>query len=127
MKQNATAFGAAPVTLSQLVRAMLQMRLFDATPSGVVQRMKRVEFRRVKPQLKVELWRVLKALGNQKKMVSLFEKEPSEFLYDLVWINKAGTMKLAVECESGNTKDVIYDFKKLFHAKAPHESDGLLR
>src|SRR5882724_8978053 len=128
MKQNITAFGAAPVTLNELVRAILQMRgLFGATPlSGVVQPMKRVEFRRVKPQLKIELRRVLEALGEKHRMRTMYTKKAStkepklkEFLYDLVWMNKAGMMTLAVECESGNTKDVIYDFKKLFHAKAP--------
>jgi len=109
------AFGLSPTSVDVLVRNIAQMRVFAVAPT------QRSHFKRVKAGLKVELQRVLSALGSELQMETWYTNPPQrEFMYDLVWINVSGVMTLAVECESsGYPGDVIYDFKKLLHAKAP--------
>jgi hypothetical protein len=93
---------------------MTAMRVFDEVPR------KRKEFKEVKARTKIEIARVLDDLGQTCQMETLYENHPQEFLYDVVWLNGSGTMELAVECEvSFSASDVLYDFRKLLHAKAP--------
>ena len=107
-------FGSPPVTADALVRAMIEMQVFSSAPNG------RAEFKAVKARMKHEIARVLDSLGRTCEMDTIHEGHPQEFLYDVVWITRSGTMALAVECETSMyVADVLYDFRKLLHAKAP--------
>ena len=90
------------------------MRVFNEVPT------KRKDFKEVKARTRIEIARILDELGQTCQMQTLYENHPQEFLYDVVWINASGRMELAVECEvSFSVADVLYDFRKLLHAKAP--------
>jgi hypothetical protein len=92
--------------------------MFETAPT------RRIEFRRLgKGLMKAELWRVLDALGREYHLRSAYScksENKREFLYDYVWLDRSGVMKLAVESEStALTNNVMEDFRKLIHAKAP--------
>ncbi len=102
-----------PITTEDLLKALTTMRVFVGVPKN------RQDLKEAKKRLKAEAWRVLAALGDEHQMTSIYEGHPQEYLYDFVWLDNTGTLTLAVESETSMYgDDVLYDFRKLLHAKA---------
>ncbi|MGJ5813693.1 hypothetical protein [Paludibaculum fermentans] len=88
--------------------------MFDVVPRN------RSDLKAAKKRLKAEAWRVLAELGTQRGLISKYAGHPQEYLYDFVWLDGGGALALVVESETSMYGyDVLYDFGKLLHAKAP--------
>lgn len=108
------ALAMSPVPAELLVHSLAGMRVFLNAPRNYG------EFKKVKRKLKSEMGRVLTELGQAHGLETRYEGHRHEYLFDAVWMNHERAMILAAESEAGiYVPEVLYDFEKLFYAKAP--------
>lgn len=102
------SFGPTPVTVSEIVTAVVSNFLFGAPKDART------------TSIKHALEKLGASLGYRVFYTPLRRpRDPNEWLLGLAWWQPGRGTALACECQWGNAGDIVHDFERLLAVKAP--------